>query len=324
MFKKYGNFAPMQIWSTNTFPKTPITSITNAVYSKRQVEVGLKREELIDAEVSGNKFRKLKYNLLQAIEQKQDTILTYGGAFSNHIAATAKAGKLFGLKTVGIIRGEELQKDLSKTLQQNQTLGFAHECGMQLHFVTRTDYRQKHTASFRESLKNQFGDYYEVPEGGTNRLAVKGCMEILDTDTSSFDIIACAVGTGGTLAGIIEGSLAHQYVLGFPALKGDFLADAVKRYTAKTNWELITDYHFGGYAKTSEELTAFINGFKKEQHILLDPIYTGKMLFGLTDMINKGYFSKNTRILAVHTGGLQGIFGMNAMLKRKGLSTINS
>ncbi|PHQ28311.1 1-aminocyclopropane-1-carboxylate deaminase/D-cysteine desulfhydrase [Leeuwenhoekiella nanhaiensis] len=313
----------MKIWSTTTFPETPVNSISSTVYGDKHIKVDLKREDLIDAEVSGNKFRKLKYNMLQALEEGHYSILTYGGAFSNHIAAVAKAGKLFGLETIGVIRGEELGKNLDITLQKNFTLRFAYECGMQFEFVTRTAYREKNTESFRESLKTKYGTFYEIPEGGTNELAIKGCHEILGATTVDYDYIACAVGTGGTIAGIIEASLPHQKVLGFPALKGDFLEDEIKKYTSKTNWELIPDYHFGGYAKTSEELIRFINRFKKEQNIQLDPVYTGKMMYGLTDLIRNGYFSKNTRIFAVHTGGLQGIPGMNDRLKKQGRSTIS-
>ena len=313
----------MQIWSATTFPETPVNSILNTVYYDNRVEVDLKREDLIDAEVSGNKFRKLKYNMLQALEEGHYSILTYGGAFSNHIAAVAKAGELFGLKTIGVIRGEELGHNLNETLQKNSTLRFAHDCGMQFEFVNRTAYREKHTESFRVSLKTKYGTFYEIPEGGTNELAIKGCREILDETTADYDYITCAVGTGGTIAGIIEASLPHQKVLGFPALKGDFLETEIKKYTSKTNWQLISDYHFGGYAKTSEELIDFVNRFKEEQSIQLDPVYTGKMMYGLTDLIRNGYFSKNTRIFAVHTGGLQGIPGMNERLKKQGRSTIS-
>ncbi len=312
----------MQIWSKNTFPEVEVNPVEASIFELHQVDVALKREDAIDSDVSGNKFRKLKYNLLEAMEERHATILTYGGAFSNHIAATAKAGKLFGLKTIGVIRGEELGTNLNETLQQNSTLRLAHDCGMQFEFVSRTEYREKDTDSFRESLKNKYGKFYEIPEGGTNALAIKGCAEILDETTAAYDYIACAVGTGGTLAGIIESSLPHQNVLGFPALKGDFLEAEIKKYTQKTNWKLITDYHFGGYAKTSEALINFINAFKENQGIQLDPVYTGKMLFGLTDMVSNGYFSKNTRILAVHTGGLQGIPGMNERLRKQGRSTI--
>ena len=283
-----------------------------------QVSLSLKREDQLDASVSGNKYRKLKYNIAAAKANGFKTLLTYGGAFSNHIAATAKAGKLTGLHTVGIIRGEELGVNLPQTLQQNATLRLAKENGMQLKFVPRGPYREKGTPGFRESMLQEFHNYYELPEGGTNTLAVKGCKEILTEIDSGFDYICCPAGTGGTAAGIIEASFAHQHVLVFSALKGDFLRQEIARFTAKKNWTLITDYHFGGYGRVPVDLIQFINAFKTEYNVLLDPIYTGKMLYGLDEMIRNGYFSKNTRILAVHTGGLQGILGINAKLRKKG------
>jgi len=294
----------------NDLHSVEIQKIEKLLKPNSSVELAIKREDLINDMISGNKFRKLKYNVIAAKNQKQETLLTLGGAFSNHIAAVAKAGELCGFETVGVIRGKELGDNLLQTLQQNATLKFANACGMKLHFVSRSEYREKHTVSFQESLKIKFGDFYEIPEGGTNDLAVKGCAEILNSDTSSYDVIACAVGTGGTIAGIIEGSLPHQRIMGFPALKGDFLKDEIKMYTSKTNWDLINDYHFGGYAKINTALISFINSFKEQHSIQLDPVYTGKMMYGLTELIENGFFSENTRILAVHTGGLQGIVGM--------------
>ena len=307
---------------TKSFTDPEIQVLEDNTLQGSQVQLAIKREDVIDSIVSGNKFRKLKYNIAEAHKQKKKKLLTFGGAFSNHIAAVAKAGEICGFKTIGVIRGEELGENLQRTLQQNSTLKFAYDCGMQFHFVTRSSYRDKHTLCFRESLKSEFGDFYEIPEGGTNTLAVTGCTEILNADTSKFDIIACAVGTGGTIAGIIEASLPHQKVLGFPALKGDFLYEEIKKYTLKTNWDLVTDYHFGGYAKIDAVLVNFINSFKKSHGIQLDPVYTGKMMYGLTELIRDGFFSENTRILAIHTGGLQGIAGMNEKLKSKGQSLI--
>ena len=307
---------------TSRITEPPITSIKSSIFKQEAIVVDIKREDQIDSKISGNKFRKLKYNMIEAKRLGKNTLLTFGGAYSNHIAAVAKAGFISGFKTIGIIRGEELGKELMKTLNSNSTLQFAARCGMHLEFVDRSTYRNKDSQLFQEHLKEKFGDYYLIPEGGTNSLAVKGCAEILNSATVGYEFIACSVGTGGTLSGIIEASLSNQMVLGFPALKGDFLEAEIKKYTTKTNWKLITNYHFGGYAKTSDDLIAFINRFKEEQYIQLDPIYTGKMMYGLTDMIANGYFSKNTRILAIHSGGLQGIAGMNNKLKQKGRSTI--
>lgn len=278
----------------------------------------IKREDLLHPYVSGNKFRKLKYNLLESRKQGYGTILTFGGAYSNHISAASYAAKAFGLRSIGVIRGEELRDKIS----ENPTLRFAHANGMRFEFVSREDYRQKDSASFIENLRLKFGDFYLVPEGGTNELAIKGCEEILTEEDDFFDYICCAVGTGGTISGIINSTKSHQKVLGFPALKGDFLDEEIKKFVQKENWELITGYHFGGYGKINEELISFINKFRGKTHIPLDPVYTGKMCFGVFDLIRRGYFEKDAHILLIHTGGLQGITGMNEKLKKQNLPLI--
>jgi 1-aminocyclopropane-1-carboxylate deaminase len=283
------------------------------------ISVQIKREDLIHPFVSGNKFRKLKYNLLQAKEENQETLLTFGGAFSNHIAAVAFAGKENGFKTIGIIRGDELGRKIA----ENPTLSFAQNCGMQLEFISREEYRLKSESSFLENLKAKFGSFYHIPEGGTNALAIKGCQEILTEDDAEFDYICCSIGTGGTISGIINSVLPHQKVLGFPALKGDFLKEEIHNFTQNENWEVITEYHFGGYGKVNEALIGFINQFYTENQIPLDPIYTGKMVFGVIDLIKKNYFPAKSKILLIHTGGIQGIQGMNIKLKNKQLPTID-
>ncbi|MBQ0769095.1 MAG: 1-aminocyclopropane-1-carboxylate deaminase/D-cysteine desulfhydrase, partial [Bizionia sp.] len=282
------------------------------------VEVYLKREDAIHSVISGNKYRKLKYNVAYAKEHNYETLLTFGGAFSNHIIATAAAGKASGLKTIGIIRGEELAK---KTVH-NETLEYAKRCGMHLKFVNREQFRNKSNPEFLNALKDELGAFYAIPEGGTNALAVKGCEEILTEADKNFDVVCVSVGTGGTISGLINSSSPNQKILGFSALKGSFLQEDISKFADRKNWELNTDYHFGGYAKIKPELITFINQFKAQNSIALDPIYTGKMLFGILDLIKKGYFPKGTKILAIHTGGLQGIAGMNAFLKQKELPLI--
>ncbi|MDH7447786.1 1-aminocyclopropane-1-carboxylate deaminase/D-cysteine desulfhydrase [Aquimarina sp. 2201CG14-23] len=296
--------------------------ITHPILDAANISLHIKREDQIHKYVSGNKFRKLKYNLIEAKRLGFDKILTFGGAYSNHIAATASAGRIIGLQTIGIIRGEELANDLDYTLSENETLRFASDSGMKLKFISRAAYKEKSSSSLLEHLKTEFGLFYTIPEGGTNNFAVKGCEEILTTQDELFDYICCAVGTGGTISGIINASMAHQQVLGFPALKGDFLSKEIKKYTNHSNWELIEKYHFGGYGKINIDLIEFINTFRNDQGTALDPIYTGKMMYGLFDMIRSGIFKKNTRILAVHTGGLQGISGMNKRLNKKKLPLI--
>lgn len=292
---------------------------TQEIKLSNTISVFIRREDLIHPFISGNKLRKLKYNLIQAKAENQQTLLTFGGAFSNHIAATAFAGKEYGFKTVGIIRGDELE---SKILV-NPTLKFAQECGMQFKFISRDDYRHKAETEFIENLKQEFGDFYLVPEGGTNELAIKGCEEILEKEDAEYDFVCCSIGTGGTISGIINSSCTHQKVLGFPALKRDFLKEEIRKFARNENWELITDYHFGGYGKVNPELIAFINQFYQENKIPLDPIYTGKMVFGVIDLIEKNYFPEHSKILLIHTGGIQGIAGMNIKLKIKHLPTIN-
>jgi len=201
----------------------------------KNLQLFIKREDKIHPLVSGNKFRKLTYNIQEAKRLEHDTLLTFGGAFSNHILATAVAGKLAGLQTIGVIRGDELANDLQKTLANNSTLQQAHENGMQFHFVSRALYREKTSKSFLNSLKNKFGEFYVVPEGGTNELAIKGCTEILTNEDEIFDYICVAVGTGGTISGLIKSAKSHQKVLGFPALKGDFLKQEIENFVAETN-----------------------------------------------------------------------------------------
>ena len=279
------------------------------------IQLNIKREDKNHPLVSGNKLRKLKYNIQQALAEGKDTILTFGGAYSNHIAATAAAGNLMGIKTIGVIRGDELECEIDV----NPTLKFCKSCGMQLFFVSRSDYRNKTLPQFLEMLVNRFGsNIYIAPEGGTNALAVKGTAEILTPQDSTFDVICTAVGTGGTIAGIIEASEPHQTVIGFPALKGaDFLENVIRQYTYKTNWHLVYDYNFGGYAKVNDELIDFLNDFNNSTGIPLDPIYVGKMIFAIFALASKGYFAPNTKILAIHTGGLQGIKGINKKRKAK-------
>ena len=279
----------------------------------------IKREDLLHPEMSGNKIRKLKYNLIQAKKENKNTLLTFGGAFSNHILAVAAAGKERGFKTIGIIRGEELREKI----EQNQTLQKVQKFGMFLEFVTRQEYRVKNNPEFIMELGTKFGDFYLIPEGGTNELAIKGCEEILTPEDEKFDFICCAVGTGGTISGIVNCSKDGQQVLGFPALKGDFLREDIRSFVSRANWELITAYHFGGYGKVTEELIQFINEFYQIYKIPLDPVYTGKMMFGVMDLIKKNHFPKNSKVLIIHTGGLQGISGMNNLLKQKKQLEIN-
>ena len=284
------------------------------IYFPNGIELFIKREDLLHPVISGNKYRKLKYNLAEAKRIGYKKLLTFGGAFSNHIVAVAGAGKEFGFETIGIIRGEELMDKIG----ENPSLQFAHEHGMQFHFTDRTSYRDKTAPEFLSKLEQMFGSFYLIPEGGTNNLAIKGCEEILTyEDKIEFSHICCAIGTGGTISGIINSSSENQQIIGFSSLKGDFLSEVICNFVQKKNWNVNCTYHFGGYGKVSEELIDFLNQFYQETKIPLDPIYTGKMMFGIIDLIQDNYFPPHSKILAIHTGGLQGIAGMNQVLKQK-------
>ena len=270
------------------------------------------RLDLFHPEIGGNKYFKLKYNLEQARLCWHSTLLSFGGAYSNHIAALANAGKIYGFKTIGIIRGDELEIKSNKTLKQ------ASENGMHLHFIDREMYRKKKDSDFIENLRKQFGDFYLIPEGGSNAFAIKGCKEIIELIPFHADVICCAVGTGGTIAGMHLSSDYNQHIIGIPVLKNaTFLYNDIKllqqQYSMQTvnedqigKLELIFDYHFGGYAKSTSELEQFQFEFQNEFNISLDKIYTSKLFYAIFDLIKKDFFQARKKIIIVHTGGLQG------------------
>ena len=283
---------------------------------ERGVQLSVLRLDQVHPTIAGNKWYKLKYNLRRAEEEELATLLTVGGAYSNHLHATAAAGKAYGFRTIGIVRGEA-HRPLNPTLQ------CCHEQGMELHYVSREQFRQRSETSFRQALLHQFGRHYFLPEGGTNTLAVRGCTEIVPP-SPEFDYVASSVGTGGTLAGVIASTAGRAWVLGFPALKGgDFLKSTIDQLTQQydgqryEHYQLVHDYHFGGYARVKPELIDFINTFYQTTGIPLEPIYTGKLLYGLYDKVKTGYFPKGSRVLVIHSGGLQGILGFNARYQPK-------
>jgi len=304
--------------------QSDITAIFLPELIEKQVSLFVKREDLLHPIISGNKYRKLAYNIEAAKRQGAETLVTFGGAYSNHVLATASAGAAFGFNTVAVIRGDELAINIEKTLASNPTLRAAKNLGMQFRFVTRSAYKLKDTEIFLKDLKREFPNGYILPEGGTNDLAVKGCESILNADDFKYDFIAVPVGTGGTISGIINSSDPSQKILGFPVLKGRGLKNEIeKNKVNKKNWELISSYHFGGYAKVSADLISFINDFYKHTEIPLDPIYTGKMFYGLVDLIKQDYFPVNSKVLVIHTGGIQGNRGMNVLLSKKGLPRLD-
>ncbi|MAW64876.1 MAG: 1-aminocyclopropane-1-carboxylate deaminase [Flavobacteriales bacterium] len=284
-------------------PNIPIQEIKNNFLEKNKVQLDVQREDLIHPEVSGNKWRKLKYNVNEYFTQECQSIVTFGGAFSNHIAATASIGKILNISTHGIIRGEEVV---------NSTLQAAVKNGMKLHFISREEYKKKEKSELGMSLLKRLKNPYLIPEGGSNLLGLKGCQEIIqDTD---FDLVICACGTGSTFSGIISSLQINQYAIGVSVLKGGtFLEEEIKENllllkSDNRNWKLETNFHLGGYAKYNYDLFHFIKTFWEKHSIKLDPVYTGKAMFGLYKLIESGEI-KSKKIRFIHTGGLQGIPG---------------
>lgn len=267
------------------------------------IQLHVLRLDLIHPEISGNKWFKLKYNIEFAKDNAYKKILTFGGAYSNHIVATAAACNYMGLESIGIIRGEA-------HIPLNHSLAFAVKCGMKLEYVSREIYRRKNEEFFLNEIQNKYSDAYLIPEGGANDLAIKGCAEINDYIPEDTDLICVACGTASTMAGIVSAAKSHQQIIGFSALKGGiFLLDEVKKFlknqNSPVNYFINSDYHFGGYAKYNQVLIDFMNDFYTTTQIPLDYVYTAKMMFGLLDLIKKGEI-KNKKIVAIHTGGLQG------------------
>ncbi|GAA6623491.1 1-aminocyclopropane-1-carboxylate deaminase/D-cysteine desulfhydrase [Scytonema sp. NUACC26] len=302
----------MEIANFFNIPVSPIQEIFDETLTEAKVRLFVKRDDLLNSSVSGNKFRKLKYNCLKIEELGFPKLVTFGGAFSNHIYATAAVGKYVGIETIGVIRGD-------RTQPLNATLDFAEKCGMKLLFVSRSEFRDE--SLIFQQIEKEFGHVYFLPSGGSNTLALQGCKEIVEEIHSQMlfrpDYFCTACGTGCTLAGLIAAANSAQHIIGFSALKGDFLKNDVQTMLdnqeniCHLNWQITDNYCFGGYAKWKPELILFINNFQQKHSITLDPIYTGKMFFGIFDLANKGFFRPNTTIVAIHTGGLQGIEGFN-------------
>jgi len=318
---------------------SPLQEIFSPETERAGVRLLIKRDDLIHPQFGGNKWRKLKYNIEHMLRNDIDTLVTFGGAWSNHIHATAAAGKHFGIDTIGIIRGEPGRTP-------SDTLQFARHCGMQLFFLDRQQYRQQHQPEVLNRLVKRYAgdpaDTCVLPEGGSNALAVTGCREIVEEIIkeigSDFDIICCSTGTGATLAGLACALQDHpdpvindKQAIGFCALKlsrdpqhrsetRSGLEQDIDRHirdnlrAASTpesnglhvNWKLVTDYHFGGYARIDDQLVDFMQGFRRQQGIRLDAVYTGKMFYGLLQQIKQGHYKRGTTIVAVHSGGLQG------------------
>jgi 1-aminocyclopropane-1-carboxylate deaminase len=282
------------------YQQTPEQEIRTTLLHEARVRLSIKREDMNHPNISGNKWWKLKYNLREATRLKKDTILTFGGAYSNHIYATAAAAHEVGLESIGIIRGDEV-------LPLNETLQFAKSCGMQLRYVSREKYREKNESYFIETLRGQFGDFYLLPEGGSNEFAVQGVAEFTETFKTPYDYLCCSVGTGGTMAGLVRGLSGSKKIIGFSAIRGsEYLYDEVRKLEGRyANWEINGEYHYGGYAKATPDLLHFMEEFERVTGIPLDRIYTGKMMAGIFDLVRRNAFPAGATILAIHTGGLR-------------------
>jgi 1-aminocyclopropane-1-carboxylate deaminase len=262
------------------------------------VQLLLKRDDLIHPDIPGNKWRKLKYNLVAARDSGKGALLTFGGSYSNHLQATAAAGYYFGFSTIGVVRGEEHSS-------LNPILTKSAEFGMRLTYIDRGQYRRKNDQVFVDQLRAEFGDFYLIPEGGRNRYALQGCSELPSEIDVPFDVLCCSSGTGTTLAGVASALSPGQRAIGFSALKGgDFLADDVgqlqRDYGKVTrNWSIETEFHFGGFAKRQPELDRFVQDFQARHGIVLDWVYEGKMMCGLFKLLSQGAFASGTKIVAL-------------------------
>lgn len=283
----------------------------------KNIKLFIKREDLIHPHISGNKYWKLFFNINNYLEKNPEKpyVITFGGAFSNHISAVSAVGSLAGIPTLGIIRGEELKDKW----RDNPTLLFAKRNGMNLQFVTREEYR--HKEKLTDFLQNEFPDALIIPEGGTNEEALAGVKMMLNDDTKDFDYLCTAVGTGGTIAGISKYCEDNQKVIGFKAVDDDSLENKILELTLKQNFNLINSC-FGGYGKIKDENIRFINDFKEKYGIPLEPIYTGKMMQRVFELIDEDYFPEDSKILCFHTGGLQGIEGANLLLEKQNRNLI--
>lgn len=282
---------------------SPVEEIRSPLFIKKGIQVFVKRDDMIHPFISGNKWRKLKYLLRDAYKLNKKHLVTFGGAYSNHLLATACAGAKFGFQTTGFVRGEEVK---------NETLTLCRLFGMQLIFTEREIY--KHKKSLFDQHFQDHSQAYFIDEGGAGALAIQGCAELIHELPEVYDHIFCAAGTGTTASGILKGIIEHSiptltHVV--PVLKGaELLKTEIEENSGSNLFEFHAGYHFGGYAKTDEELLTFIKKFSSSCGILIEPVYTGKMFFSLFDLISKDHFNRGSKILAIHTGGLSGISGM--------------
>ncbi|MEJ5054492.1 1-aminocyclopropane-1-carboxylate deaminase/D-cysteine desulfhydrase [Sphingobacterium sp. MYb382] len=282
---------------------SPEEEIKSSLFREKKVRVFVKRDDLIHPYISGNKWRKLKYPLKEARKQGKNKLVTFGGAWSNHLLATAAAAAKFGFQSYAFVRGEEIS---------NPVLTLCKVFGMHLHFVSRSDYQEKTVLFERYFTDDQ--EAFFINEGGYGTMAAQGVAELVSEFQEDYTDIICACGTGATVAGLIQGQAAGSQtrIHGIPVLKGgDFIREEVAALGQdSTSLLLHNDYHFGGYAKTKPELIQFVKDFSQETGILIEPTYTGKAFYGLYDLIKQNYFPPEAKIVIIHTGGLTGFLGM--------------
>lgn len=281
----------------------PVDYLLEPYLEERGIRLGILRLDSIHPDISGNKWFKLKENIRLALENGYDTLLTFGGAYSNHLAATAAAAAGAGLKAIALVRGWHGSVSLSPTLD------FCVQQGMQLHFVSREEYNLKYDPAYLEKLGATFGQPYIIPEGGNNEAGRKGCEQIAAHIPPDAGHVALAIGTGTTFCGIRNGLDPATALHGVPVMKnGGYLAAEIREHLEQPagSWRLYTEYHFGGFARHTPQLVDFMNGFYRRHAIRLDFVYTAKQVFAVSDMIRKGSFEDNAHIICVHTGGLQG------------------
>ena len=288
---------------------TPITKIESNFLYKKQVEIFIKRDDLIHSVISGNKWRKLKYNLQLAKHKKYSTVLSFGGPYSNHLHALSYVSNKMGFKSIGVVRGHN-NNHLSHTLK------FCKQNNMLLYNLDRKNYRlHKSSNLLLQSLENRFGKFYVIPEGGNNQLGAKGCSEILNEVNLEFNYLCCPVGTGCTASGLISSMFQNQSFIGFcPFKKCIEQKNSINNFVnplLNKNWILLPDNHFGGFAKINHNLIKFVQQFNSDFDIKLDLIYMGKLFYSIFDLIENNYFPKNSKILVLHTGGIQGVNGFN-------------
>lgn len=288
---------------------TPLQRLEHPLFNAHRVQVWIKRDDLNHPLIQGNKWHKLRLNIQQAKREQKTSLLSFGGAFSNHILALAAAANDQGLNSIGYIRGDELADNHQAW---SSTLKHAQGLGMQLKFIDRQTYRMRDHQAWLSNLQAQYPDAYILPEGGSNRLALNGIAELaqhLMQQQADFDYLLCAVGSGGTLAGLAKHLPNDKQILGIACLKqADYLITKIQDWLveSKENWQLLTQFHGGGFGKTNSDIVFKSNEFEQEFKVLLDPVYTAKMIYAFYQLLEQNYFAPDSKIILYHSGGLQG------------------